>query len=86
MERYYTVEWTVHNAESDTWASKVPDGGGSKSREDAQKMFHSECARLFGSADFDFVTVLYRDNFGRVINSDTKDTRVAPEPEPNAEV
>ena len=83
MEQYFNVEWTVHNAESGAWASKVPDGGGSINREDAQKMYHSECARLLGSNDFDFVCVLYRDNFGRVIDSDVKDTRVAPEPEPN---
>lgn len=86
MEQYFTVEWTVHNAESGAWASKVPDGGGSTNKDDAQRMFHSECARLFSSADFDFVCVLYRDNYGRVIASDTKDIRVAPEPpEPNEE-
>lgn len=85
MEQYFNVEWTVHNAESGAWASKVPDGGSDKDREVVRAFYHSECARLFGSADFDFVCVLYRDNFGRVLASDVKDVRVVPEPEPEAE-
>ena len=86
MDRYFNVEWTVHNADSDAWLSKVPDGGGSTDEMAVKRLFHSECDRLFGSADFDYVCVLYRDNYGRVIDSDVKDIRVAPvPPEPNEE-
>ena len=80
MEQYFTVEWTVHNAESGAWLSKVPDGGGNTDENAARIMYHSECARLFGSKDFDFVSVCYKDNFNRVLASDAKDTRVMPEP------
>ena len=78
MDKYFTVEFTVHNAASDAWQSKISN---SYTDEVAAKAgFHSEAARLLPSSDFDFVCVLWRDNFGRVLDTDSKDTRVAPEP------
>jgi hypothetical protein len=78
MDKYYTVEFTVHNAASDAWQSKISDS--SKDEITAKALFHSEAARLIPSTDFDFVCVLWRDNFGRVLDTDSKDTRVSPEP------
>lgn len=82
MEKFYSVVFDVHNAETNNWSSKVQYT--TKDLRDAKANFGSECSRLFGSADFDFVCVILKDNFGNVISSDFVDDRVAPEPsEPN---
>jgi hypothetical protein len=84
MEKFYSVVFDVHNAEADSWSSKVQYT--TKDLRDAKANFGSECSRLFGSADFDFVCVTLKDNFSNVISSEFVDERVAPEPpEPNAE-
>ena len=83
MEMYYTAEFTVHNTESGAWLSRVCDGGSGTDKEIVKNVWHSESSRLSGSKDFDYVCVLWRDNFGRVYDIDVRDRRVAPEPEPN---
>ena len=84
MENFYSVTFNVHNKEADSWAAKVQYT--TKDLRDAKANFGSECSRLFGSQDFDFVCVVLTDNYGNVISRDFVDERVAPEPpEPTPE-
>lgn len=82
METKYFVDYTVHNKETGAWAHSS-----SGSYDDiiaAQAMWGSEISRLFGSADFDFVSVVVVNNHGDTLNKLSKDIRVAPEPEAEA--
>lgn len=84
MDNFFDVAFKVHNAEADSWASKVQYT--TKDIRDAKANFGSECSRLFGAKDFDFVCVTLSDTYGNVISKDFIDERVAPEPpapEPN---
>lgn len=78
MEKFYSVAFNVHNAEAGSWSAKVQYT--TKDLRDAKANFGSECSRLFGSTDFDFVCVILMDNYGNVISRDFVDDRVAPEP------
>ena len=81
METMYFVEFTVKNKETGAWAHRTADNGSTSDIIEAKRVFGSEMNRLYGSADFDFVNVLIITSYGNVIMSDTKDARVAPEPE-----
>ena len=88
MGMFYSVTFNVHNKEADSWAAKVQYT--TSDLRDAKANFGSECSRLFGSKDFDFVCVILTDNYGNVISKDFVDERVSPEPpeptpEPNEE-
>ena len=86
MDNFYDIKFKVHNASADSWQAKVQYT--TKDLRDAKANFGSECSRLFGSKDFDFVCVTLTDTFGNVIRNDFVDDRVAPEPpepEPNEE-
>lgn len=83
MENFFDVKFKVHNKEADSWAAQIAYT--TKDERDARAHFHSECSRLFGSSDFDFVCVTMSDTYGNS-KSDFIDERVAPEPpEPNTE-
>ena len=84
MDNFYDVKFKVHNTAADSWQAKVQTT--SKDLREAKASFGSECSRLFGSKDFDFVCVTLSDTFGNVISKDFVDDRVAPEPEPPVDV
>ncbi len=84
MDKLYDIKFKVHNASADSWQAKVQYT--TNDLRDAKANFGSECSRLFGSKDFDFVCVTLTDTFGNVIMNDFIDDRVAPEPpEPEEE-
>lgn len=82
MEQNYAVVFKVHDSKSGNWANNVvaqfDDAWAAKSK------YYSELARLINAQDFDFVCVMLVDTYGNTI-SDFRDSRVAPEPEPNEE-
>ena len=80
MDNFYDVSFKVHNTAADSWQAKVQYT--TKDLREAKANFGSECSRLFGSKDFDFVCVTLSDTYGNVISKDFVDDRVAPEPEP----
>lgn len=79
METKFFVDYTVHNMNSGAWAHS--SSGSYDDIISAQRKWGSEIDRLFGSADFDFVSVVVVNNYGDTLNNLSKDTRVAPEPE-----
>ena len=78
METMYFVEYTVHNKETGAWAHNV--SGSNSDVTETKRLWGKELDRLYGSADFDFVSVIILDNYGNRIMGDNKDIRVAPEP------
>lgn len=80
MEVMYFVEYTVHNKTTGAWAHNT--SGSNSNLTEAKRLWGSEINRLYGSADFDFVSVTIIDNYGNKIMSDAKDVRPAPEPQP----
>jgi hypothetical protein len=80
METKFFVDYTVHNMNTGAWAHS--SSGSYDDIISAQRKWGSEIDRLFGSADFDFVSVVVTNNYGDALNSLSKDIRVAPEPEP----
>ena len=80
MEELYSVSFKVHNKENDGWAAKVQYT--TNNERDAKANFGSECSRLFGTSDFDFVLVMLIDTYGNVMTKDFIDERVAPQPVP----
>ena len=83
METKYFVDYTVHNKEKGAWAHS--SSGSYDDIISAQRKWGSEIDRLFGSADFDFVSVVVVNNYGDTLNKLFTDTRVAPEPEAQPE-
>lgn len=77
METVYVVEYSVHNSTSDAWAHNV--SGSNTDLNTAKRTFHSECNRLFGSDEFDYVAVILRTMDGNPIMRDYKNTYVVPE-------
>lgn len=84
METKFFVDYTVHNMNTGAWAHN--SSGSYDDIISAQRKWGSEIDRLFGSAEFDFVSVVVVNNYGNSLNDLSKDTRVAPEPEPEPEV
>ena len=80
METKFFVDYTVHNMNSGAWAHS--SSGSYDDIISAQRKWGSEIDRLFGSDDFDFVSVVVVNNYGDTLNKLSTDTRVAPEPEP----
>ena len=76
MEQNYTVQFKVHNIESDAWANNIvlqtPD------KDLAIEKYHSELARLWRAADFDFVGVYRVDEAGNTV-SEYRDNRASSE-------
>ena len=81
MNTTYVVEFSAHNKTTDAWAHNV--SGSNTDLIQAKRSFHSECNRLFGSDDFDFVSVILRTHNGNNVMVDIKNVVVEPEPEPN---
>ena len=82
MEQNYTVQYKLHDSKNNSWANQVV-----AQYDDywtAQQKYASEIARLINVLDYDFVAVIFMDTFGRT-EVKVRDSRVAPEPEPNAE-
>lgn len=80
MEQNYTVQYKLHDSKNDQWSNQVV-----AQYDDywtAQQKFASETARLINAQDYDFVAVIFMDTFGRT-EVKVRDSRVAPEPEPN---
>lgn len=84
METKFFVDYTVHNKKTGAWAHS--SSGSYDDIISAQRKWGSEIDRLFGSADFDFVSVVVTNIYGDTLNKLSTDTRVAPEPEPEPEV
>ena len=84
METKFFVDYTVHNMNSGAWAHS--SSGSYDDIISAQRKWGSEIDRLFGSADFDFVSVVVVNNYGDSLNKLSKDTRIVPELEPESEV
>ena len=85
MDNFYYVTFAVHNKEADAWTAKVQHMKKITSADDirdAKAYYGSECSRLFGSKEFDFVSVVLSDAYGNVLEKDFVDVRVAPEPTP----
>lgn len=82
MEQNYVVIFKVHDSKSGNWANQVvaqfDDMWAAKSK------YFSELARLINAQDFDFVMVMFIDTYGNK-ESTYRDSRVAPEPESEAE-
>ena len=57
----------------------------SRKRDVSKRSWGSELNRLYGSSDFDFVTIMIVDNYGNRVMGDVKDVRVVPEPEEEVE-
>ena len=72
MEENYTVSFKVHNKKTGAWANNITFQTGDRLA--ARAKYHSECGRLFGSSDFDFVMVAMIDTYGNV-TSDYSDLR-----------
>lgn len=82
MEQNYTVQYKLHDSKNNQWANQVV-----AQYDDywtAQAKYASEIARLINAQDYDFVAVIFMDTFGRT-EVKVRDSRVAPEPEPEAE-
>lgn len=82
MEQNYTVQYKLHDSKNNSWANQVV-----AQYDDywtAQQKYASEIARLINVLDYDFVAVIFMDTFGRT-EVKVRDSRVAPEPEPNEE-
>lgn len=79
MNTVYVVEFSAHNKNTDAWAHTVK--GSNADRDAAKRLWHSECDRLFGSDDFDYVAVIMRTSSGNVEYIDTKNVPAEPEPE-----
>jgi hypothetical protein len=74
METMYFVVYTVHNKNTDAWAHN--SSGSNSDVNAAQRLWGSEINRLFGSDDFDFVSVAVENNFGDNVTKVVKDVRV----------
>lgn len=75
METRYFIEFTVRNKESGSWLHKTSDEGSSDDINEAKRIWAREIDRLYGSADFDFVSVVLVDIYGNSLKVDTKDER-----------
>lgn len=84
METKYFVDWISHNSEADAWNYKQTKIFSDLSS--AKKEFFNALGTYIAYGKLDFFTAVLYDNFGRMIDSECWDVRVAPEPEPNAEV
>lgn len=83
METMYFVEYTVHNAKSGAWAHNTSSSNSDIN--EVKRSWGSELNRLYGSSDFDFVSIMIVDNYGNRVMGDVKDVRVVPEPEEEVE-
>lgn len=80
MEQNYTVQYKLHDSKNNSWANQVV-----AQYDDywtAQQKYASEIARLINVLDYDYVAIIFMDTFGRT-EVKVRDSRVAPEPEPN---
>lgn len=82
MEQNYTVQYKLHDSKNNSWANQVV--AQYNDYWTAQQKYASEIARLINVLDYDFVAVIFMDTFGRT-EVKVRDSRVAPEPEPNEE-
>lgn len=85
MEQNYVVAYKLHDSKSNQWSNQAV-----AQYDDywtAMAKYGSEVARLINVQDYDFVLVYLMDTFGNINPSNRvwRDSRVAPEPEPNAE-
>ena len=85
METKYYVDWTSHNSETKAWNFKQTKMFDNLS--DAKKEFFAVLGQYIEYGKLDFFTAVLYDSYGRMIDSECWDIRVAPEPtpEPNAE-
>lgn len=80
MEQNYTVRYKLHDTNNDQWSNAFV-----AQYEDywtAVAKYGSEVARLINVQDYDFVLVQMQDTYGNNVQSIFRDSRVAPEPEP----
>ena len=80
MEQNYTVQYKIHDTNSNSWSNQVV--AQYSDYWTAQQKYASEIARLINVLDYDYVAVIFMDTFGRT-EVKVRDSRVEPEPEPN---
>ena len=80
METKFFVDYTVHNMNTGAWAHS--SSGSYDDIISAQRKWGSEIDRLFGSDEFDFVSVVIVNNYGDNLNKLVKDIRIKPESQP----
>lgn len=83
MEQNYTVRYKLHDTQNNQWANAFV--AQYSDYWTAVAKYGSEVSRLINSQDYDFVLVQLQDTYGNSKESIFRDSRVAPEPEPNAE-
>lgn len=83
MEQNYTVCYKLHDSKSGQWSNQAV--AQYSDYWEAMAKYGSEVARLINAQDYDFVLVYLMDTFGNInpSNKTWRDSRVAPEPEPN---
>lgn len=83
MEQNYTVSYKLHDTKSNAWSNSFV--AQYNDYWTAVAKYGSEVARLINALDYDFVLVQLQDTYGSVNQTIYRDSRVAPEPEPEEE-
>lgn len=79
METKYFVDWLSHNSDTDAWNFKQAKMFNNLT--DAKKEFFAVLGQYIAYGKLDLFTAVLYDNYGRMIDSECWDIRVAPEPD-----
>lgn len=83
MEQNYSIQNKIHDSKNGQWSNNVVAQYNDYWQ--AVAKYGSEVSRLANVQDYDYVLIYIIDTFGNIKESIIRDSRVAPEPEPNAE-
>lgn len=78
MENMYFVSWYIHNKDEDKWNGSIVDQYADLSA--AKKSYHEQLSMYINDPQFDRVSVILTDSFGRTVMAECWDVMPAPEP------